>query len=505
MVINYYNVLYDERFNHENIEDFIEYIVDNDKYQELLDILNTIELTTTDINMIYLKSDLLYKLEGAQASYEYVNQGLSHYPNDGKLLEYKLSVLFELDNVDELRNTASKQLELGVENVSAYNVKSRESYDLGLHDQALVFLNKALEIDPDYPPSRLGMSVVHEANGEYEQAINHIEVLIKFDDDLKYLLYRAKLLSLASKNEEAETQYKEILMKYPDDYTVMTNYSTFLNDLNRIEDSIHLISSMYLDKLDNLDEVKPVLLSELSIKYEKIGDIENAMHYARIAFSKDPINGYISTPYMALLLNNNFLDEFNEVLAEMDSLDISEIIKKPSEKITLNDVVNVLTIKLHTDKPDEALIYLNKFSDYGLKDMASLMNVSSNEVKCDLYSMVYYKYLFDSKDPLTNEDFTYYLSKYMELTYNEDNIDSDKAKMERMVGLLFYMTTEKNIERMENLIESVRKYDEDSFWIQPYEIAITYIKTGNENVLFDLTDDLREVTQAIIEVLKEES
>ena len=194
-----------------------------DKSQTYLKELRSGLSTPESIIEVYLiEGQLLHDEELYVAAMDLYSEGLQEFPGHSDLLYARALMAEEIDRIDLLEADLKTILSEDPENASALNALG---YTLADHntrvDEALGYIEKALEIRPDDPAVMDSMGWVHFRLGNYAESENYLRKAFGILEDTEIAGHLVELLWAQGKYDEANKVMGDMLERYPEDEYIL--------------------------------------------------------------------------------------------------------------------------------------------------------------------------------------------------------------------------------------------------------------------------------------------
>ena len=252
---------------------------------------------------------------------EYVEQAIEIDPQNFKSHFNKARVLFFMGQDRNALNSFEKAIELNSEHLSSIEGKAMVLYYLGMNTEsinnfkkvlqeepdninalfgislsfsdrnsqndqfdALININKVLELDPNYPDGIHNKKIILNMIGQkydqehnFQSAISYYDKILEIDPEyIDALNNKAASLYLMGQFEESIVFYDKALLVDPNFVHSLTGKGTALNDLGRYEEAIPLFDkALSLDSSYSLaHQNKQFSLQQISIEKQQIAEKE---------------------------------------------------------------------------------------------------------------------------------------------------------------------------------------------------------------------------------------
>ena len=177
----------------------------------------------------------------------------------------------DLANAERYLTEACAKKDATVKNIHALVTIYWEN---GKLDQALIFLDKAIALDPDNPQSYVMASRMYETKGDKAMAKSYLDKavakypqIVELMDRRTFSLCReGEMLMAGRKYVEAEKKFKEALMMKPDFVPALIDMGSLAAEKGELAKSIE-----YFTRAEGLDPLNPSVHYNLSVAYELMG------------------------------------------------------------------------------------------------------------------------------------------------------------------------------------------------------------------------------------------
>ncbi len=145
---------------------------------------------------------------------------------------------------------------------------------------------RAVELDPKYVLARIGLAQFYMmapgiVGGDEDEAWKHIDEAIKYDE-LQGRTVKAYFLARKKKIDEAEKEYKALVVNKPQDWRVWHRYGYFCFRLERYDDAIEHFKKYIELRPDTADSYQSLAEAQL-----KKGEVDKAMANLNKSLSLD--------------------------------------------------------------------------------------------------------------------------------------------------------------------------------------------------------------------------
>jgi len=188
----------------------------------LKDLRSTLSAPEAIIELYLVEGNLLHSEELFVAAMDLYSEGLQEFPRHSDLLYARALMAEEIDRIDLLEADLKMILAEDPENASALNALG---YTLADHnsrlDEALVHIQKALEIRPDDPAVMDSMGWVHFRLGNYAESETYLRKAYGILEDAEIAGHLVELLWVQGNYDEANSILNKMLEMYPEDKYIL--------------------------------------------------------------------------------------------------------------------------------------------------------------------------------------------------------------------------------------------------------------------------------------------
>ena len=292
-----------------------------DEATQIID--NLLVLTPNDSDLIYDISILLYESK----FYEEAEKYLAKIVTNENRVDYLRGMLdLEKNNIDEAISHFDR-----VDNYSyklpAMFAKSEAISKKNGYIDAITFLNSLDNLASKQDMIRVLMKKIEilRTNEKYEEIINLTrEYLDNHNNDINVIYSRAMAYEAMGEIEKMETDLRNILK------VVYENTNT----LNALGYSLTIHTDRYTEALDMIERAyshdpgNSAIIDSLAWVHYKLGNMENAVKYSKLAYEKDK-DPEIIEHYCIILLKMDMLNDFEDVIIENERIpDNKKLIEK---------------------------------------------------------------------------------------------------------------------------------------------------------------------------------
>jgi len=278
-------------------------------FMELKNALDLIILATRynyqQMDYWILKSEILMKMGKYKSAIEAVNTALEFKPDDSKVLCLKALLLLKSGNIKESENIINtvkdeisdfhvvkallekdihrkeeelkKAVEFSDNSVNAYIEMSRFLLDFNRLDEAVKYINKALEKEPYNPDFWFLKSSIFFEQGQIKAALMCIDKAINLKKTSEFLKLKADILVKKGDINDAIKMYKHALKLTSDDISIYIRLSKILIE-NSPEEALELVKkALDMKKNTDLFVLKSKTLLRLNFPKEALESIDKAI------------------------------------------------------------------------------------------------------------------------------------------------------------------------------------------------------------------------------------
>ncbi len=302
-------------------------------------------------NYMYKKISNQFELLGEyEKCLKVCDKVLEDYPDSDKILiidilNRKSYSLNKLEKYEEAISVCDEGLEIDEGIAHLYLNKAEALYNLNNYRDAMDNCFSVNNIYPYFIDNYLIQIKIYFNVGEYENAMQVIERVEEYKlDTLEVKLYKAKILSITEKIEEAKELYLNLLQEYPDNERLYYDLTYFNMDLENYDNALYYINKSIQLK-DNID--KQYLLASV---YKKKNLYDNALETYFNIIEQDAEASYA---YNNIGLIYSERGEYEKAIKNLKTA-----LEIDSTHPTVNNNLGEVYEKL--EKYEEALEYYNK-------------------------------------------------------------------------------------------------------------------------------------------------
>ncbi|MDE0249439.1 MAG: tetratricopeptide repeat protein [Gammaproteobacteria bacterium] len=172
-----------------------------------------------DIVEVYLiEGQLLYSQKLYVAAMDIYSKGLQEFPGHSDLLYARALMAEEIDRIDLLESDLKAILSQEPDNAMALNALGYTLADRNFRiDEALEYIQRALEIRPDDPAIIDSMGWVQFRLGNYEQAEMYLRKAYRLLEDAEIGGHLVELFWAQGDYQEARDMMQKVLKQFPDE------------------------------------------------------------------------------------------------------------------------------------------------------------------------------------------------------------------------------------------------------------------------------------------------
>jgi len=236
-------------------------------------------------------------------------------------------------------------------------------YYLGKNEEALTYLKKALDINPNETEYLERLSSVYIGLGDYPRASKTIEKIISIDSNYTYGLYTlARLYQEMKMPSKAITVYEDITEKIGYDYEVLRKMYDIYAGFKEMDKATETLEAIL-----KLNPYNSEIKSLLAAHYREIGRLEDAERLYEEVFTLSPKDKNIQAELIKIYFQKNDntkgFEKFSQLLGK-DSLDFYEKVQVGevyyrlinNDKGALDITTNIFT-SLNSEYPGEWIPY----------------------------------------------------------------------------------------------------------------------------------------------------
>ncbi|MEM7551294.1 MAG: tetratricopeptide repeat protein [Bacteroidota bacterium] len=265
----------------------------------------------------FKKSNLLFRVGRYGNAKENLQKALNVDPLNPSYLLFNAEILLEEGKISSARYEASKLLRSTADNEGALKIMSSTYAADGNDSLALMFLDKALEINPSNPSLYLQKAELHRRLNEYAESGENYKKSISIDANLQAFEGWSSLLIEQSLYDSAASIIGDAVENYPSSLKLKYNFSDLLSQSGRSDSAI-----AYLKLLTNTYPLELGVYDRISNSYLLKYFYDSANHYAKKALEIDSLHKPALLT-QARISNNkdlvyNSLEIYNKIL-QIDS------------------------------------------------------------------------------------------------------------------------------------------------------------------------------------------
>ncbi|WP_455208329.1 tetratricopeptide repeat protein [Kaarinaea lacus] len=199
-------------------------LADQKDYDAAIEHLRTVRINSSKqrLQLILLEGDLLREAERYPAAKDYYTKVLNSMPNETSVRYARALVaekLGELDLVESDLQTILKQEPANAQvlNALGYTLADRTNR----YEEALTYIQRALELEPDDPAVVDSMGWVQYRLGNYQNAIEHLRRATELSQDPEIAAHLGEVLWVSGDKNGALEIWEKSLKEHPNDATLM--------------------------------------------------------------------------------------------------------------------------------------------------------------------------------------------------------------------------------------------------------------------------------------------
>ena len=476
-----------------------------ENFIKLVEIDNEDALSLYYLSTIYIEKN---NLENAEKSLNKVIELRENYLDAYKSLAI---VYMKQKKFREVFTLEEKLLSIGAEDIQVFDILSAASLDRGRPDLAVIYLKKAIELEPNNPKIHNKMGLTFFALGKMDDAISEFNTTLSIEKDVPSVLYNLGLAYFAK--EEFKNAFESLKKSYEVEKREQTLTSLALSALKAQENEAAI---NYYEELIKIHPDKENFKYNLACAYDGSGDFKKAaqiieklltfnlnavqlkLHLASLYSRMSNIEGakiLYSDLIKTGVVNENILYEYGVLCAKSDETDKAEDVFK---KIISMNPQYALAYK------DLAIIYLTrKFFDRAEENFKKAYKLEPDNIFIIFEYASYFHLMsnFEEAKKLYNkllklEAIPEYMYINIAVNYITMNM-IDKAKdvllkaikiAPQDTEILFQLA---KVYFLENNFENAKQLLEDAYAIAPNTenanlLAKSYLETGDYNQAYAL-------------------
>ena len=400
-------------------------------------------------------------------------------------LSYKGLNLNHLGRYEEALHYLDQALELDPRHVGALSIKGSCLNHLGRYEEAISYCDEALAIQPLLAATWNNKGNSLNQLGNKEEAIRcfdkALDIAPRFIDPL---INKGNYFNSLRRYEDALDCFNQASELDPRDIDIWLGKGRSLNGLGRYEEAIQ-----YCDKALEIDPRDALVWDDRGRYFSSLGRYEDAIHCCDQALEIDPSN--------ANTWNNkgccfNSLGEYEEALCYFDkALEID-----PRNVATMNNKGFSLA---NLDRYEEAIQYFDKALEIDPRDLAALGNKGSFHHHLGRYeeAMHYYDKALEI-DPRNVNAWNNKGKSFNSLSRYEDAIRCFEKALEIDPHFVDTLNNKADILRNLSRYEEAIQYCDKALEIDPHNASALHNKGNCLISLGRYKEDLRKLEQSLI-------
>lgn len=193
--------------------------------------LNTVR--TTDARqrtqLLTAEVQLLRDYDNFRGAYDLLDAYLSKYPEQVELLYDRALMADKIGKLDILERDLRKLIHLRPDNAHAYNALGYSLAERGEQlPEALVLIQKAIELSPDDPYILDSLGWVYYRMGNPQEGIKYIKLAFDTRSDPEIAAHYGELLWISGAKQDAEKIWKTALEKHPENELLLDTVKRLL-------------------------------------------------------------------------------------------------------------------------------------------------------------------------------------------------------------------------------------------------------------------------------------
>lgn len=205
--------------------------------------------------------------------------------------------LFEKNKVKQAFKNFDKAIELDEDYDEAYLVKGEANIEMFELDKAEKCIKKYADLVQDKKRAYLDLIEIYDGKAEFESAIEYCDKLLcKDPKNIDLYLKKAEFFKYLGYIQKSLECYNTCIKLNPNLYEALCDKAEILNDqLERHEEALDIYS-----KAIEIDSTKSDAYLGKAFVYKDIGDLNNALKFAKKAYEIDPEDEWCKSQYCIL-------------------------------------------------------------------------------------------------------------------------------------------------------------------------------------------------------------
>lgn len=271
-------------------------------------------------NENYIKGCKELEYKNFKIAISYFSKALEEDPDDIESLIKRTDSYMEIDDHNNYNKDLflqiriyTKQLKKNPCNHELLYKRGEKHQYLYKYTKAISDFEKAIELYPKYVEAYIGLGSVmmHNDEGDLNQAINVFFQAISIQPNNSQALYNIALIYYRQENSEKAIEYYKKCIETKGDYSPIAyrSLSSLYSKLNRYDEAIACLKEVIRDNLSFDSDY-----SKLASLYKRIGDIDEAIFHQSTAVAIDNNNQFNYFELSQLYVkSNNFEMALNNI------------------------------------------------------------------------------------------------------------------------------------------------------------------------------------------------
>lgn len=225
----YQKVLTGDRFIHAQIR-YAFLLAKQDGIEAARQYLQTVRVTShaQKIQLILAEAQLLRDAAAYRDAYDFLDEQLKHNPGYTELLYDRALMADKIDRLDILERDLRRLIQLKPDNAHAYNALGYSLAERGERlPEALILIQKAIELRPDDPYILDSMGWVYYRMGNLKKGLDYLKLAFSVRSDPEIAAHYGELLWMRGKKKDAEKIWQTALEEHPENELLLDTVKRF--------------------------------------------------------------------------------------------------------------------------------------------------------------------------------------------------------------------------------------------------------------------------------------